>query len=130
MRAVSRAMNWIGSAACVFALLLASPGVEVSRAEQDFSWDPALEGPPAAEPASAFAKSVPVAQPGAACAAQQAPAVVPSVRGLKGMPLQIADGSPGDAELNSLNGRGYNIGRTEPSADLQKLLFEARRQAR
>ena len=48
-------------------------------------------------------------------------------RALEGMPLLIA-GEDGEA-LNSINGRGYNIGKSEPSADLQKLVFEARRQA-
>ena len=131
-------INWIGSAALVFAVALASPGVRVSHAEagtagQNFSWDPALEPVAAAEPtpAARFGRSIAVTPPAGTCAAQNA-TVLPTTRalrqGLEGMPLLIADGA--DGELNSLNGRGYNIGKTEPSADLQRLMIEAGRLSR
>jgi len=131
MRAAPRIFDWIGSVALVLALLLASPGVRVSRADPatpeapaDFSWDPALE-PGASE--SALARSVKVSQPAGTCAAESAPVVMPTERalqGLRGMPLAIADG---DEELNSLNARGYNIGKAEPSRELQALMAEIRR---
>lgn len=137
MRVAPRVLNWIGSAAFVFALLLASPGVRVSQAdaapagEANFSWDPALE-PDAVAPAPAprMGRASAVVPPPGTCAAQTAPMVLPperALRGLQGMPLLIADG---DEELNSMNGRGYNIGKTEPSAELQKLMVEVRRRSR
>jgi len=136
MRVAPRLFNWIGSTALVFALLLASPGVRVSQAdggsnagEANFSWDPSLERSEVAEaPAPRMGRSPAVVPPPGTCAAQNAaPLVLPSdraIRGLQGMPLLIAEG---DEELNSLNGRGYNIGKAEPSGELQKLMVEIRR---
>ncbi len=115
MRAVSRIRTAAGAAALFAAMALASPGVRVTRAEQDFSWDPALE--PAAKPAA----RAPAADEGATCAASQAPTVMPPLRG---MPLRVGGE---DAELNSLNGRGYNIGQSEPTLELQLLMSEVKR---
>jgi hypothetical protein len=128
MRSAPRFFDWIGGAALVLALLLASPGVrvvhaDVADAEVDFSWDPALEPDAAAVPSAA-------PKAGAACAAETAPPVIPSVRqirGLQGMALPVADG---EEELNSLNNRGYNIGSPDPALDLQELLAEVRRKER
>lgn len=134
----SRAFQWIGGAALAFAILIFSPGVQIGYAdvaaqagEADFSWDPALEPGHAAVPAApARAGSIAVTPPAGTCAAKAAPTVLPShraLRGLQGVPLRIADG---DEELNSLNGRGYNIGKTEPSQDLQRLMAEVKRRSR
>jgi len=125
----SRVLSWVGGVSFVFALLLASTGVRVSQAEaveeMAFSWDPALEAA-AGESAPVAPRRAPSA--GEICSATQpVPVVMPSVRqlrGLQGIPLPAAD--EGEA-LNSLDGRGYNIGRSEPQADLQKLLAEVRR---
>jgi len=129
MRVTSRFFDWIGGAALVFALLLASPGVDVGHAEgatpegeANFSWDPALE--PGVAGRSALAGSVRVSPPAGICAASSAPTVLPptrALRGQQGMPLLIADG---EEPLNSLNGRGYNIGKLEPSQELQALMAE------
>jgi hypothetical protein len=131
MRAAPRLFDWIGSAALVLALLLASPGVRIawagdaaSGSETDFSWDPALES---AAPAPA-----PTEAP--TCAAQAPAAVIPSarqIRGLQGIPLRFPDAdADGEEALNSLNNRGYNIGHTDPTLDLQKLMAEVRRRDR
>jgi hypothetical protein len=115
MRAVSRIRTVAGAAALFVALALASPGVRVTRADQGFSWDPALE------PAAQRAARVPVAAEGATCAASQAPVVMPPLRS---MPLPVVGE---DGELNSLNGRGYNIGSSEPTLELQLLISEVKR---
>jgi len=134
MRAASRALDLVGSIALFLAVLLASPGVRVSHAEPDASYDPALERPASGSGDAPLARSVPLGPAGGATcgvdseAGAAAAAMLPSRRGLQGMPLQIADGAEGD-EGSSLNARGYNIGRTEPSADLQRMLFEASRRA-
>jgi len=139
LHAAKAVRSWIGGAAVVLALMLASPGIRVSHAEDDFSYDPALEPgavqqaaaaiPQRAAAANPRALPLDFSQPGATCAARSGPAVVPTARALQGMPLLIADGTDADRGLNSLNSRGYNIGKTEPSAGLQKLLFEVERQA-
>jgi hypothetical protein len=117
MGAAARIRNVAGAAALVAAVALASPGVRISRAEPDASFDPALQA--AAPPAPAPAE-------GATCAATSGP--TPAVMPLRGMRLRVA---PEDEALNSLNGRGYNIGRSEPAVDMQQPMYEAkRRQAR
>jgi len=123
--------SWIGGAAVVSALMLASPGIRVSQAQDDFSYDPALEPAAVEHSAAANPRALPLdfSQPGATCAARSGPVVVPTARALQGVPLLISDGTDADRGLNSLNSRGYNIGKTEPSAGLQKLMFEVRRQA-
>lgn len=127
MRAGTRLFDWIGSVSLVLALMLASPGVRIAFADEaasppeaGFSWDPALEpatpAPPAAEAPT--------------CAAQAPAQVIPSVRqlrGLQGIPLHLPDG---EEAVNSLNNRGYNIGDTDPTLDLQKLMAEVRRRDR
>jgi len=116
MRAASRIHTLLGSAALLAAMLLASPGVRVSQAEQDFSYDPALE-----RPAPPPAKASHDAAPGPSCPVAQAPAMGP----LRGMPILPVEG---EEELNSLNGRGYNIGGAEPTFEMQRLMFEVKRQ--
>jgi len=130
LHAAKAVRSWIGGAAVVSALMLASPGLRVSQAEGDFSYDPALEPTAVEQAVAANPRALPLdfSQPGATCAARSVPAVVPTARALQGMPLLIADGTDADRGLNSLNSRGYNIGKTEPSAGLQKLMFEVRRQ--
>jgi hypothetical protein len=128
MRAATRWLDWIGPIALVLAMLLASPGVRVSRAEADFSYDPALEAPPAeVAPSGALTGTVAVGDSGSACEGT-GPAVVPSLRSLTGMPLLGPDGQPADPSITSLNNRGYNIGKADPSEELQRLLMEVRRQ--
>ena len=112
MEAAALVRNVAGATALVAALALASPGVRISQADPGFSRDPALETSSAPPPALAE---------GATCnATSPAPAVMP----LRGMRLRVA---PEDEALNSLNGRGYNIGRNEPTIDMQQLMYEVRR---
>ena len=107
----------LGFAVVALAMLLASPGVRATHAEENFSYDPALE---------AYAsEATQQAERGAVCAAREAGPVLP----LRGMPFLVADGE-GAEGLNSLNGRGYNIGKSEPAGELRKLEFEVLRQAR
>lgn len=121
----ARILDLVGFPALALALLLASPGVRVSHAEENFSYDPALE-PTAQASAPGMATAVRL-DPGPSCAANGAAApVVP----LRGLPFLVAEHGEGEDGLNSLNGRGYNIGKREPSMELQRLLMEARRQGR
>jgi hypothetical protein len=128
MRAATRLLDWIGPFALAFAVLLASPGVRVSQAEDDFSYDPALAAPTAeVAPSGDRTGAVAVGDSGSACEGT-GPAVVPSLRSLTGMPLLGPDGRPADPSITSLNNRGYNIGKADPSEELQQLLMEVRRQ--
>lgn len=108
------ALDLFGALMLVTAVFLASPGVRVSHAEADFSYDPALEA------GADAAVADPAGEPGESCAARQAVPVTPILK----IPMVAAS----EAEnLNSLNNRGYNIGKVEPDTDLQKLMFEVRR---
>lgn len=115
MRAASRIHTILGSTALLAAMLLASPGVRVSRAEQDVSHDPALE-----QSVQPPAKASDEVTSGPLCEAGPAPVMGP-LRGLPILPVE------GEEELNSLNGRGYNIGATEPTFEMQRLMFEVKR---
>jgi len=115
MRAASPLVDLLGCVALAVALLLASPGVRVSRADEDFSYDPAL-----ARAATEAAAAPAVKESGPTCAANQTLPAMP----LRGIPIVAAGNAD---EPSSLNARGYNIGKAEPDTELQRLLFEARR---
>jgi hypothetical protein len=134
-------VHTIGFVALTLFVLLASPGVRATQAEEAFSHDPALEASaathdPALEASAAThdpaleasAATVPPEAEGPACAAREAGPRLP----LRGLPFLLAQGDPRAeaAGLNSLNGRGYNIGKTEPAAELRKLEIEVLRGSR
>ncbi|NNL66191.1 MAG: hypothetical protein HKP30_08115 [Myxococcales bacterium] len=125
---VDRARSALGFFVLLLAMALASPGVRVTQAEDDFSYDPTLEPSyhAAAEPAPrahAVAKTRQDQAPGT-CAAREAAPVIP----LGGMPLLIAEGDEAEG-LNSLNSRGYNIGKLEPAGELRQLEIEVLRRS-
>lgn len=123
---MQKSSSWwqsLGFLALAAAVLLASPGVRITRAADDgaanYSYDPTLEPAAQAPPPAAMAD-------GPTCAARSAAPVLP----LRGMPLLMAqrNGEMDESErLNSLNGRGYNIGGSEPAAELRKLEMEVLR---
>ena len=128
---VDRARSTSGFFVLLLAMALASPGVRVTQAEGDFSYDPALEPSPpavhaAAQPPTRAQGPARVRQdqaPGT-CAAREAAPILP----LHGMPLLIAEGGEGEG-LNSLNSRGYNIGKLEPAGELRHLEIEVLRRS-
>ncbi len=130
---VASLLRSLGFASLAAMLLLTSPGVRITEAseasshgagaEEFFSYDPAL-APPPASPAAVQTER------GATCAARDKAPVLP----LRGMPLLMAERA-GETDpswkVNSLNARGYNIGGSEPAAELRKLEMEVmRRQGR
>lgn len=114
------ATSTLGFLSLAASLMLASPGV---RAEPNVSYDPALE------PVATRVAAAPEAD-GPACAAGAPMAPLAPLRGLPLLMAQQGAALPEGERLNSLNGRGYNIGPVEPSSELRKLELEVLRRAR
>jgi hypothetical protein len=111
----------LGFASLLAMVLLASPGVRLSHAEADFSYDPALAGP-AAGSAGSGAEVEAWRVQGPSCPASRAPALATRLPRLP----SAGAGHAIEGEGSSLNGRGYNIGPPPTLREIQVLNYEAR----